>query len=141
MVQKVLVLCTGNSCRSQMAEALWQDLGQGHWKAVSAGSRPVGYVHPLAIAVMAERGNDLSSAVSKSLDEFREQEFDIVVTVCDNAREDCPVFTGAKQILHWPFEDPADVTGSEAAKLQAFRRIRDEIEAKIQTHLQSSEGV
>src|SRR5688500_8164105 len=100
MKNRVLILCTGNSCRSQMAEALWENLGEGSWEAESAGSRPSGYVHPLAIQVMTELGIDISQYASKSLDQFRDQLFDLVVTVCDNAKEACPVFPGAKQTLH-----------------------------------------
>jgi arsenate reductase len=134
----VLILCTGNSCRSQMAEALWQSLGQGNWRAASAGSRPAGYVHPLAVRVMHELGIDLSGHASKSLDRFVNDDFDLVVTVCDNARDVCPVFPGAKQTLHWPFDDPAHATGSDDQRLAKFRRVRDEIRARILRHL--SEG-
>ncbi len=89
---RVLVLCTGNSCRSQMAEGLFRVLGSGKWESYSAGSKPSGYVHPLAIEAMKERDIDISSGVSKSVDEFSGQEFDLVVTVCDNANEACPFF-------------------------------------------------
>jgi arsenate reductase len=135
MTRKVLILCTGNSCRSQMAEGLWRELGRGEWEAFSAGSRPSGFVHPLAIKAMGETGIDLTSARSKSVDEFRGQIFDIVVTVCDHARESCPVFPDAGQDLHWPFDDPADVTGDELEKLRTFVRIRKEIEIRIQQFL------
>lgn len=136
-MKSVLILCTGNSCRSQMAEALWESLGQGAWSAVSAGSRPAGYVHPLAIRVMQELGIDLSRHTSKSLDRFVDDDFDLVVTVCDNAREACPVFAGAKQTLHWPFDDPAHATGTEDEKLAEFRRVRDEIRDRIKQFLAS----
>ncbi|TWT58742.1 Arsenate-mycothiol transferase ArsC2 [Thalassoglobus neptunius] len=133
-MQRVLILCTGNSCRSQMAEALWE--------SHSAGSKPSGYVHPLAVEAMSELGIDISSYESKSVGQFENQAFDLVVTVCDNARESCPVFPGAKSVLHWPFEDPADATGTEAQKLEVFRRIRDEIKQKISEYLSSvSQGV
>jgi arsenate reductase len=118
-----------------MAEALWESLGNGEWEAVSAGSKPSGYVHPLAIQAMIEMGIDISANESKSLDQFLDQSFDLVVTVCDNAKESCPVFPGAKQTLHWPFDDPADATGSDEAKMLVFRRVRDEINQKIQTYL------
>ena len=134
-MKRVLILCTGNSCRSQMAEELWESLGTGGWQADSAGSKPSGYVHPLAIKAMQELDIDLSENTSKSLDQFTEQIFDLVVTVCDNAKESCPVFPGATQTLHWPFDDPADATGSDEEKMKMFRRVRDEIKAKIQSYL------
>ncbi|QDV19658.1 Arsenate-mycothiol transferase ArsC2 [Gimesia panareensis] len=134
-MKRVLILCTGNSCRSQMAEELWESLGKGEWEAESAGSKPSGYVHPLAIEAMRELEIDLSENTSKHLDQFTEQQFDLVVTVCDNAKESCPVFSGATQILHWPFDDPADATGTDEEKMKTFRRVRDEIKTKIQTFL------
>ncbi|MDA0284715.1 MAG: arsenate reductase ArsC [Planctomycetota bacterium] len=138
MTQRVLILCTGNSCRSQMAEALWETLGQGEWQSESAGSKPSGYVHPLAIRAMQELDIDISANQSKLLDQFRNQEFDLVVTVCDNAKDSCPVFRGAKQTLHWPFDDPADATGTEEEQMVFFRRVRDEIRNRIQTYLDGS---
>ncbi len=120
-----------------MAEALWNDLAGGAWQAVSAGSRPAGYVHPLAVQVLAELGLDLSRNRSKHLDEFRDRPFDLVVTVCDNARESCPVFPGAAQLAHWPFPDPAEAEGSEEEKLAAFRTVRDAIRERIRAFLQS----
>ncbi|MGE3315620.1 MAG: arsenate reductase ArsC [Planctomycetaceae bacterium] len=137
-MKKVLILCTGNSCRSQMAEALWNDLGNGNWQAESAGSRPSGYVHPLAIKAMEEIGIDISANQSKSLDRFRDQSFDLVVTVCDNAREACPVFPGAARTLHWPFDDPADAVGADDEKMKMFRRVRDEIRGRISAWLEES---
>lgn len=134
-MKRVLILCTGNSCRSQMAEALWNSLGGGAWQAVSAGSRPAGYVHPLAIRAMAERGLDIAHYRSKSVDEFRTEPFDLVVTVCDNARDACPIFPGAKQTLHWPFDDPAYATGTDEEQLVEFRRVREEIRERISTYL------
>ncbi|QDT92635.1 arsenate reductase ArsC [Gimesia algae] len=134
-MKRVLVLCTGNSCRSQMAEELWENLGAGEWQAESAGSNPSGYVHPLAIEAMRELDIDLSENTSKHLDQFTDQQFDLVVTVCDNAKESCPVFSGATQTLHWPFDDPADATGSDEEKMKTFRRVRDEIKTKIQNYL------
>ncbi len=141
-MKRVLVLCTGNSCRSQMAEALWQQIGAGHWESRSAGSRPSGYVHPLAIRAMSELGMDISACRSKSLDEFRDEPFDVVVTVCDNAHEACPVFPGNGAVLHWPFYDPADAEGSEEEQLAVFRRVRDEIKSAIGEYLNSfTEGL
>ncbi|WP_152098104.1 arsenate reductase ArsC [Lacipirellula parvula] len=134
-MKKVLVLCTGNSCRSQMAEALWNKLGEGEWQAVSAGSKPAGYVHPMAIEVMKDLGVDLSSATSKHVEQFDKEAFDVVVTVCDNAKEACPFFPNAKRTLHWPFEDPADFEGDETERRAGFARVRDEILASIIKYL------
>lgn len=134
-MQRVLILCTGNSCRSQMAEALWKELGQGQWQAESAGSRPAGYVHPLAIRTMSEIGLDISQNTSKSLQLFLSEAFDVVVTVCDHARDSCPVFDSAKQMLHWPFDDPVHAPGSEQQQLLEFRRVRDQIKEKISEYL------
>ena len=111
--RQVLILCTGNSCRSQMAEVIWNDLGNGNWLAVSAGSRPSGYVHPLAIKALEEIQLPTDGLTSKSSDSFLETPFDLVVTVCDNAQQACPVWPSANRLLHWPFPDPADATGSE----------------------------
>lgn len=135
MTQRVLILCTGNSCRSQMAEGFWNALGEGRWQAVSAGSNPAGYVHPLAIQVMKEAGIDLSDARSKHLDDFGEDEFDLVITVCDSAKESCPVFPGARRMEHWPFEDPAEAVGTEQQKLATFRSVRDQIRRRIAAFL------
>ena len=134
-MKRVLVLCTGNSCRSQMAEGFFHELGNGRWESHSAGSKPSGYVHPLAVQAMKERGFDISAGVSKSVDEFNGQEFDLVVTVCDNAHEACPIFPGAKDRQHWPFDDPADATGSDEEQMRVFVRVRDEIEHKISSFL------
>lgn len=134
-MQRVLILCTGNSCRSQMAEAFWETLGKRNWKADSAGSKPSGFVHPLAIRAMRELDIDISENQSKSLDQFRDDAFDLVVTVCDNAQASCPVFPNAKNTLHWPFDDPADSTGTEDEQMETFRRVRDEIRDKIDTYL------
>jgi arsenate reductase len=120
-----------------MAEALWESLGQGKWESESAGSKPSGYVHPLAIRAMQEVNLDISSHQSKSVQLFKDQSFDLVVTVCDNAKDSCPVFTGAKQTFHWPFDDPADATGTDDEKMIFFRRVREEIQTKISTYLQS----
>lgn len=135
-MKRVLILCTGNSCRSQMAEGLWRQLGAGHWESFSAGSKPAGYVHALAIEAMREIGIDLSAARSKHVEEFAGQSFDLVVTVCDNARETCPICPGAKQTLHWPFDDPAHAEGSAEQKLVAFRDARDKIRRRIASFLE-----
>ena len=134
-MRRVLILCTGNSCRSQMAESLWESLSDGQWHSESAGSKPSGYVHPRAIEAMTELGADLSEYTSKSLVQFENQSFDLVVTVCDNARDACPVFPGARETLHWPFNDPADATGTHEEKMAVFCRVRDEIREKIQYFL------
>lgn len=134
-MKKVLVLCTGNSCRSQMAEALWRELGQGEWESYSAGSLPSGYVHPMAIEVMRELDQDLSQNRSKHVDEYLDETFDLVVTVCDSAKESCPTLAGVQHIEHWPFYDPADAEGSDTEKLTVFRDVRDQIREKIQEFL------
>jgi len=118
-----------------MAEGLFRDLGNGQWESHSAGSKPSGYVHPLAVQAMQERGFDISAGVSKSVDEFNGQNFDLVVTVCDNAHEACPIFPDAIDRQHWPFDDPADATGTDEEKLQVFVRVRNEIEQTITNFL------
>jgi len=138
MTKRVLILCTGNSCRSQMAEYLWNRLGGGDWQADSAGSRPAGYVHPLAIEAMAELGEDLSAAHSKHLDRFLDQRVDLVVTVCDSAKESCPALPNAKKSVHWPFPDPAEATGTDEEKMAVFREVRDQIQARIEQFLHES---
>lgn len=136
-MKNVLILCTGNSCRSQMAEALWRELGQGEWESYSAGSLPSGYVHPMAIEVMQELDQDLSQNRSKHVDEYLNETFDLVVTVCDSAKESCPTLAGAQRIEHWPFYDPADAEGSDTEKLTVFRDVRDQIREKIQEFLKA----
>lgn len=134
--KRVLILCTGNSCRSQMAEGLWRKLGKGEWECFSAGSKPAGYIHPMAIEVMREIGIELSNARSKYLGEFSDQSFDLVITVCDSAHEACPAFPGAKHMLHWPFDDPAHAIGNEEQKRTVFREVRDQIHRRIESFLQ-----
>ncbi|MFN8496618.1 MAG: arsenate reductase ArsC [Anaerolineae bacterium] len=129
--QRVLVLCTGNSARSQMAEGLLRARAGDRFEVHSAGTEPKG-LNPLAVRAMAEKGIDISGARSKSASEFLGQPFDYVLTVCDNAKENCPVFPGPAQRIHWSFEDPAAAEGSEDARLAVFRRVRDEIDAKLQ---------
>jgi len=133
--KRVLILCTGNSCRSQMAEALWRHLGGDRWEAFSAGSNPAGYVHPFAIRAMADIGVDITGQTSKHVGEFAEEAFDVVVTVCDGAKEACPTFPHARRMLHWPFEDPAHAAGSESEKLAVFQRVRNEIRTRIAEYL------
>ena len=127
MKPKVLILCTGNSCRSHMAEGLLRRACEGAMEVFSAGSRPAGYVHPGAIQVMNEIGIDLSGHTSKHLDRFLNTGITTVITVCDNANEACPIFPGSVHRYHWPFDDPAHATGSEEEVLVVFRRVRDEI--------------
>lgn len=123
----VLFLCTGNSCRSQMAEGLVNHYMGKKWKACSAGTQPTGGVHPLAIKVMAELGIDISGQRSKSADEFLKKRLDLVVTVCDSAAEECPVWLGRGRTEHISFPDPARASGTEEEKLAAFREVRDDI--------------
>lgn len=140
MVQRVLVLCTGNSCRSVMAEALFNHLGDGQIEAVSAGSFPAGYVHPKSIETLKRHGIDPGDPRSKSWDEFAGQSFDLVVTVCDAAAaESCPVFLGAVKKLHWSTPDPAKVMGSdqdiEAAFDRAFLMLKGKIKDYLNDHM------
>ncbi|MGY8640254.1 MAG: arsenate reductase ArsC [Verrucomicrobiales bacterium] len=123
-----LILCTGNSCRSQMAEALLQRAAGDALRVASAGSKPSGYVHPLSIKAMAELDIDISDHRSKNLDEFLNQDVEVVITVCGNADQVCPVFPGQAKRYHWGFDDPADAEGSEEEQMVFFRRVRDEID-------------
>ncbi len=129
---RVLILCTGNSARSQMAEGLLRHVSGGRLDVESAGTRPSS-VRPEAIAVMREIGVDISGHRSKSVDEFADQSFDLVLTVCDSAREACPVYPGHAVRRHQPFRDPAAVTGSQSVRMDAFRAVRDEIDAYVKT--------
>ena len=128
--KRILVLCTGNSARSQMGEGLFRQEGGDAFEVFSAGTKP-SRVRPEAIAVMGEIGIDISGHRSKSVDEFTGQFFDYVVTVCDHARDSCPVFPGGTRRIHWSFEDPAAVEGSEEERLAAFRRIRNQIHERV----------
>jgi arsenate reductase len=128
---KILILCTGNSCRSQMAEGFLKSFDPG-LEVFSAGTSPSDRVHPKAVEVMKEEGIDLSGHVPKQVDQFLDQAFDYVITVCGQAREDCPVFTGqVKRRLHVGFDDPAEASGSEEEIFSEFRRIRDEIKRDL----------
>ena len=129
-MKRILVLCTANSARSQMGEGLFRHEGNGQYEVASAGTRAT-LVRPEAIKVMAEIGIDISSHRSKAVDEFDGQNFDYVVTVCDNARDNCPIFPAGTERIHWSFEDPAAVEGSEEDRLNDFRRIRDQIHAQV----------
>jgi arsenate reductase len=123
----ILVLCTGNSCRSHLAEGLLRSALGDAFEVASAGSNPAGYVHPLAIRAMEEVGIDLSGHRSKHLDEFLDREVETVITVCGNADQACPIFPGQLNRHHWGFDDPAHATGSEAEQFLVFQRVRDEI--------------
>lgn len=128
--KSVLILCTGNSARSQMAEGLLRAIGGGRLEVESAGVI-ASFVRPQAIEAMRETGIDISGHRSKSVEEFTGQNFDYVITVCDNAKESCPVFPGSVKRIHWTFDDPADAAGSDEEKLTVFRRVRDEIREKL----------
>ncbi|MBI5381147.1 MAG: arsenate reductase ArsC [Opitutae bacterium] len=123
----ILILCTGNSCRSHLAEGVLRAVAGDQFDVQSAGSKPAGYVHPLAIRVMQEIGIDLSGHRSKPLTEFLAASVETVITVCGNADQACPIFPGQVNRHHWPFDDPAHATGNEEEKLAVFRRVRDEI--------------
>ena len=130
-MKKILILCTGNSCRSQMAEGFLKSF-DSELKVISAGTIPAEKVKPNSVIVMDEVGIDISSQFPQNVDEFIEQPFDYVITVCDNAKEMCPVFSGqVKHQIHIPFDDPADATGTEQEILAVYRRIRDEIKEKF----------
>jgi arsenate reductase len=131
MKKKILVLCTGNSCRSQMAEGFLKSFDK-ELEVYSAGTKPSVQVHPKAIQVMKEVGIDLSKNLPKLVDQFLNDSFDYVITVCDNAKETCPVFIGkVTNRLHMGFEDPADATGTEEEILSVFRKVRDQIKNKF----------
>ena len=130
--KKVLILCTGNSARSQMAEGLLKHITQGEYEIHSAGTIP-SVVRPEAIKVLREIGIDISETRSKSVDEFVDSEIDYVLTVCDNAKENCPYFPAQAKFIHHNFEDPAVVTGDEKTRLASFRNARDEIENYLKT--------
>jgi len=128
--KRVLILCTGNSARSQMAEGLLRHYEGDFYDVFSAGTKPT-EVRPEAIGVMREIGIDISTHQSKAVDEFAGQEFDCVITVCDNAKESCPIFPAKTRRIHWSIEDPAAVQGTEQQRLTAFRRAREELERRL----------
>lgn len=123
----VLILCTGNSCRSHMAEGILRAAAGDLIEVQSAGSKPAGYVHPLSIRVLAEIGIDISTHTSKHMNDFLDREIATVITVCGNADQACPMYPGRPDRHHWGFDDPAHARGDEAAVLAEFRRVRDEI--------------
>lgn len=129
---RILILCIGNSCRSQMAEGFLKSL-DSDLEVYSAGTNPASQIHPKAVQVMKEIGIDISGGFPKSVDRFLDQSFDYVITVCDQAKETCPVFMGdVKEQLHFGFDDPAEATGTEEEILSEFRRVRDEIRNQFQ---------
>lgn len=132
---RVLVLCTGNSARSQMAEGWLRRLGDGRVEAFSAGTYPAAAVNPLAARVMGEVGIDLGGQRPKSAEGFLAERFDYVITVCDDAAEACPIFPGPAQRIHWSFQDPAKAEGDEEARLAAFRGVRDGLRDRLEGFL------
>ena len=130
MKKKVLILCTGNSCRSQMAEAIINHKVGGEWQAFSAGTAPAAEVHPLAVSALAEIGI-VHHGVPKSINDFSDEPFDAVITVCDDAAENCPVWPGQGRRVHIGFPDPAEAVGTEEARMRVFRYIRGAIDREI----------
>ena len=130
----ILILCTGNSCRSHLAEGILRAAVGEAAEVASAGSDPAGYVHPMAVEVMKEIEIDISAHTSKHLDEFLQREVHTVITVCGNADQACPIFPGQAEKHHWPFDDPAKATGSEEEIRAVFRRGRDEICVKFEAY-------
>ncbi|MGQ9467579.1 MAG: arsenate reductase ArsC [Anaerolineae bacterium] len=137
MKRRVLFLCTGNSARSQMAEGLVNHFLGNRWEAFSAGTHPTGYVHPFAVQAMAELGIDISGQRSKSADQFRGQPFDIVITLCDTAAQECPVWLGPGRAIHMGFPDPAQADDVMADRIDAFRQVRDSIREKVLPYLEA----
>jgi len=134
MKPTILILCTGNSCRSHLAEGILRAALGDSFNVESAGSKPAGYVHPLAIQVMKEIGIDVSGHRSKHLDEFLKQSVETVIAVCGNADQACPIFPGQVNRYHWGFYDPAHATGTNEEKLAVFRRVRDEIKMVFEAY-------
>jgi arsenate reductase len=137
--KRVLILCTGNSARSQMAEGLLRHDGGAGFEVHSAGVRPTS-VRPEAVEAMRETGIDISGHRSKSVEEFESQPFDYVITVCDNAKEQCPIYPTTMRRVHWSFDDPAEAAGDFAARLAVFRRVRDEIRARLREFISDEAG-
>lgn len=138
MKRRVLFLCTGNSCRSQMAEGFLRYIAGAKFEIVSAGLEP-STVNPRAIQVMNEVGIDISQHTSKDVNQFIGQQFNYIITVCDNAKERCPYFPAKAKRIHWSFEDPAKATGTEEEILAVFRKVRDQIKDKINEFLKQIE--
>ena len=134
--RRVLILCTGNSCRSQMAEGWINHLLGERWQAWSAGTRPAAAMHPLAVRAMAEVGIDISGSRPEHVDAYLGQAWDLIVTVCDSARESCPMFPRPVEQIHVSFPDPAEATGTEEERLAVFRAVRDDIRARLLPELE-----
>ena len=130
----ILVLCTGNSCRSHIAEGFLRAASQGVFEVASAGSKPAGYVHPLSIKAMAEVAIDISQHTSKHMNEFLNRPVETVITVCGNADQACPMFPGQVNRYHWPFVDPAHAPGNEEEQMKVFREVRDQIRAVFEAY-------
>jgi len=130
----VLILCTGNSCRSHLAEGILRHLAGDLFDVHSAGSNPAGYVHPKAIEVMREIGIDISGHTSKHMNQFLDRKIDTVITVCGNADQACPMFPGQVNRYHWGFDDPAHAKGTDEEVLNVFRRVRDQIKLVFQAY-------
>lgn len=131
---RVLILCTGNSCRSHLAEGILRQAAEDLLDVRSAGSKPAGYVHPLAIKVMQEIGIDISKHRSKHMNDFLSEPVETVITVCGNADQACPMFPGQLNRHHWGFDDPAHATGTDEEKMAVFRRVRDEIRRTFEAY-------
>lgn len=134
MKPTILILCTGNSCRSHIAEGILRRALGENYNVASAGSKPAGYVHPLAIRALAEIGIDISGHNSKHMNDFLSQQVETVVTVCGNADQACPIFPGQMNRYHWGFDDPAHATGTEDEQMTVFRRVRDEIQRVFEAY-------
>ena len=130
----ILVLCTGNSCRSHIAEGFLRAASGEAFEVASAGSKPAGYVHPLSIKAMAEVGIDISKHTSKHMNEFLNRPVETVITVCGNADQACPIFPGQVNRYHWPFVDPAHAPGNEEEQMKVFREVRDQIRAVFEAY-------
>ncbi len=139
--QRVLVLCTGNSCRSQMGEGFLRQLGGVRFEPYSAGTEPAGEVNPLAVKTMAEVGIDISAQEPKDLGVYDDEQFDLVITVCDGAKQACPMFLGARKSVHWSLEDPAEAEGTQTEQMVVFRAIRDEIRCRVDHLITTGEAL
>jgi arsenate reductase len=138
--RKILILCTGNSARSILGEYLLRHHGRGRFEVHSAGSKPTGRINPFAVRVLKDKYNlDASAARSKSMDEYRDTKFDFVITVCDNAKESCPIWPGAPVVAHWSSPDPAGVEGSDEEKLRAFVQVASQIARRAELFCALSE--
>jgi len=135
--KRVLILCTGNSCRSQMAEGLVNAYLGEAWQAFSAGTAPSGAVHPLAVRAMAELDIDISQGTTDPVDLYREMQLDLVITVCDNAAQNCPAWFGDEEVKHMPFDDPTKLAGSDSERISACRQVRDMMRDKILPYVKS----